>query len=108
MFSMPASALFNNSADEACKGVGVDTATGCAAGTDGIGNLINTVINLLSIVVGIGAVIMIMVGGFKYITSGGDSGKAGSAKSTIMYAVLGLVVVALAQFLVKFVVNAVK
>jgi hypothetical protein len=42
-------------------------------------------------------------GGFKYITSGGDSGNVTAAKNTIMYALIGLVVVALAQLIVRFV-----
>ena len=50
---------------------------------------------------------MIIYGGMRYITSGGDSGKITSAKNTIIYALIGLVVVALAQFIVKFVLNKV-
>jgi hypothetical protein len=46
---------------------------------------------------------MIIWGGLRYITSGGDSAKITSAKNTIIYALIGLVVVALAQFIVKFV-----
>jgi hypothetical protein len=49
------------------------------------------------------AVIMIIVGGLKYITSGGDSGNITSAKNTILYAIVGLIVVALAQIIVRFV-----
>jgi hypothetical protein len=64
---------------------------------------ISLVINMFSIVVGVVAVIMIIIGGFKYITSGGDSGNVTGAKNTILYAVIGLVVVALAQFIVRFV-----
>jgi len=70
---------------------------------DKVNNIITTVINLFSLVVGIVAVIMIIIGGLKYITSGGDSGNITGAKNTILYAVIGLVVVALAQFIVKFV-----
>jgi hypothetical protein len=66
-------------------------------------NIIATVINIFSVVVGVVAVIMIIYGGFRYITSGGDSGKITSAKNTIIYALIGLVVVALSQFIVKFV-----
>jgi len=58
-------------------------------------------------VVGIVSVIMIIYGGFKYISSGGDSGNVQSAKNTIIYAVIGLVVVAMAQFIVQFVLNKV-
>jgi hypothetical protein len=39
----------------------------------------------------------------KYITSGGDSGNITGAKNTILYAIIGLVVVALAQIVVRFV-----
>lgn len=68
-------------------------------------NIIAQVINIFSIIVGVIAVIMIIYGGFRYITSGGDSGKVGDAKNTILYAIIGLVLVALAQFVVKFVLN---
>jgi hypothetical protein len=60
-------------------------------------------LNLFSAVVGIIAVVMIIIGGVKYITSGGDAGNVTSAKNTILYAVIGLVVVALAQIIVRFV-----
>lgn len=65
----------------------------------------NDIVNLLSWVVGVVSVIMIIVGGFKYITSGGSSEKVTSAKNTIIYAVIGLVIVALAQFIVNFVIG---
>ncbi len=79
-----------------------------AVGTERIQLIVTTIVNIFSIVVGIVAVIMIVVGGFKYITSGGDSGNITSAKNTIVYAVIGLVIVALAQFIVKFVLNKVN
>jgi hypothetical protein len=91
-----------------CAGINLSTTT-CDAQTEGsngatkINTLIATVINIFSLVVGIVAVIMIIIGGLKYITSGGDSGNVTGAKNTILYAVIGLVVVALAQFIVKFV-----
>jgi hypothetical protein len=53
--------------------------------------------------VGFVAVIMIIIGGLKYVTYSGDSSNINSAKNTILYAVVGLVVVALAQIIVKFV-----
>ncbi len=74
-------------------------------GTSRINTIITRAINIFSIVVGIIAVVMIIVGGFKYITSGGDSGNISSAKNTIIYAVIGLVIVALSQFLVQFVLD---
>jgi len=77
-------------------------------GSGRIQNIVTTIVNIFSIVVGIVAVIMIIVGGFKYITSGGDSGNITSAKNTIVYAVIGLVIVALAQFIVQFVLTRVN
>ncbi len=70
-----------------------------------LNDTIATVINILSIIVGIIAVIMIIIGGFRYITSGGDSTKVTGAKNTILYALIGLVVVALAQIVVRFVLS---
>ena len=70
---------------------------------DGLNDLIAKIINIISVIVAVVAVIMIIFGGFKYITSGGDSGNVTGAKNTILYAIIGLVVVALAQFIVKFV-----
>lgn len=78
-----------------------------SAGTSKIQSIVTTIINIFSVIVGIVAVIMIIWGGFKYITSGGDSGNITSAKNTIIYAVIGLVVVALSQFLVQFVLEQV-
>lgn len=70
--------------------------------TTKINNLIHTIVNFLSAIVGIVAVIMIIVGGFRYITSGGNDTSVTSAKNTILYAIIGLVVVALAQLIVRF------
>lgn len=77
-------------------------ATGTAS-EEGLNALITKIVNIISVIVAIVAVIMIIYGGFKYITSGGDSGNVTGAKNTILYAIIGLVVVALAQFIVKFV-----
>ncbi len=74
-----------------------------SAAPETINGLISTVINLFSLVVGVVSVIMIIIGGFKYITSNGDSGSVGGAKNTILYAIIGLVIVALAQVIVNFV-----
>lgn len=88
------------------KDTSCDSATDTAA-QDKVNNLLTTIINLFSLIVGIVAVIMIIVGGFKYITSGGDSGNVTGAKNTILFAVVGLIIVALAQFIVRFVLSKV-
>lgn len=70
----------------------------------GLQNLAKTITNAFSVVIGAAAVIMILFGGFRYITSGGDSGRVGSAKNTLIYAIVGLIIVALAQVIVHYVI----
>lgn len=105
------SATINNCLSQG-SGLSITSGTACqptttANGTAKINNLITDIVNIFSAVVGIISVIMIIVGGFQYITSGGDTGKVGTAKTTIIYAIVGLIVVAFAQFLVQFVLNKV-
>lgn len=77
-------------------------ATSSGQAISSINSLVKTAVNLLSAIVGIVAVIMIIIGGFRYVTSGGNDTSVTSAKNTILYAIIGLVVVALAQVLVRF------
>lgn len=65
--------------------------------------ILSNIINIFSWIVGIVSVIMIIYGGFRYIISGGDSNGVTAAKNTILYAIIGLVIVALAQVIVQFV-----
>jgi hypothetical protein len=68
-----------------------------------LNSIARKIINIISVIIGFVAVIMIIYGGFRYITSGGDSGRVGDAKNTILYGIIGLVIVALAQVIVQFV-----
>jgi hypothetical protein len=69
-------------------------------------NLIKNILIFLSAIVGTVAVVMLIVGGFRYITSGGNSEAVGKAKNTIIYALIGLVIVAIAQIVVQFVLHS--
>lgn len=100
-------------ADNVCKGV-LSAETGnfvqgatldsCQETTEGnFGFVAKRIINLFSIVVGVVSVIMIIVGGFRYIISGGDSSSVQGAKNTILYAIVGLVIVLFAQVIIRFV-----
>lgn len=90
----------------ACLNTSSDTC-GTEDPEDAVNTIITTVINIFSLVVGVISVIMIIIGGLKYITSGGDSGNVSGAKNTILYAIIGLVVVALSQVIVRFVLQRV-
>ena len=100
----------NNITENFCKGA--NTAAGesgtCQELTDDeegspINKFIKLVIKYFSMIIGAVSVIMIIYGGFKYITSGGNDKNVSGAKNTILYAVIGLVIVALAQVIVRFV-----
>ena len=67
--------------------------------------LLKNVTNILAYLAGVLAVIFVMLGGFKYITSGGDSQKAASGRQTLMYALVGLVVVIFSWQLILFVLS---
>ena len=58
-------------------------------------------------VLGLVAVIFVVVGGVKYMTSAGDPGKVQQAKKTIIYALIGLIVCALAFAIVNFVISGI-
>lgn len=100
----PAAALTDNQ-QAVCDAIG---STDCQTDPTGAKNpdtLIKKGIDVFSAIIGVVAVVMIMVGGFKYITSAGDSSKVSSAKSTIIYAIIGLIIVVLSQTIVKFVIS---
>jgi len=90
-----------------CQGIGTvgagDSCSDSAGATSHLNNLITNIINLLSVIVGIVAIIMLIVSGLKFITSGGESNAVASAKKGIIFALVGLVVVGLAQVIVHFV-----
>jgi hypothetical protein len=94
-----------------CQGVGLgdplylDCSVLTTGSEEDVSGLANTIINIFSLIVGIISVIMIIVGGLRYITSSGDSNSVSGAKNTILYAIIGIVIVIFAQTLVKFVVK---
>ncbi|MEO9179954.1 MAG: pilin, partial [Candidatus Saccharimonadales bacterium] len=96
--------LFDGSKQAACSGAEQSDAATCDSQSTGatINSKIKAVITIISLVVGVIAVIMLFVGGLKYITSTGDAAKVTSAKDTILYAIIGLIVVAFAQLIVRF------
>jgi len=74
----------------------------------GTADLKETVINIIQWILGLLgliAVIMILYGGFIWMTAGGNEDKVASAKKIITAAVIGLIVVLLAWAIVTFVVG---
>lgn len=73
------------------------------SGGGSIDKILKAVVQIISVLAGVITVIMIVISGIKFATSGGDSSKVASARSSLMYALVGLVVTVLAQVIVRFV-----
>lgn len=74
-------------------------------GPDGI---ITIIVKLLSIVVGVGAVIGIIVAGIRFITSGSNPQDANNARELVIYSVVGLLVAAFAQIIIRAVLYKIR
>lgn len=85
-------------------GDGVEQVGG--GGDDDLGGKIKIIVNILLFILGAVAVVMIVIGGIRYTTSNGDSSSLTSAKNTILYAVVGLVIAIMAYAIVNFVIDA--
>lgn len=88
---------------DACNGLNQASGGQANGGGVSIEHIFSTIVDILSLVVGAVAIIVIVYSGLKYVASGGDANKVGSAKNTLIYALIGLAVAALAQFLVHIV-----
>lgn len=89
-----------------CTGKAADTTICKAAKTDklfGSGGLWNRILNTFTFIIGAIAVLMIVIGGLRYTLSNGDAAALTSAKNTILYAAVGLVLAAMANAIVNFV-----
>lgn len=102
-FAVPAFAACNTAAE--CINEGVKS-TGTTGGKTSIGDIVKTVVNILLYIIGAAAVIMIVIGGIRYVVSQGDSNAISSAKNTILYAVIGLAVALMAYAIVNWVIGA--
>ena len=80
------------------------TATGQSDDTS-LATIIRNIINALLWFIGIIGVIMLIVGGIRYILSAGNSAQVTAAKNTILYALIGIVIAVLALVIVNFVID---
>ena len=79
---------------------------GCPEDLFGDRGVFKTITNTVLYIVGVLAVIMLIIGGIRYVVSGGDSKKVTDAKNTILYAIIGLIICFLAYAIVNFVIAA--
>jgi hypothetical protein len=71
-------------------------------------NQLQDILNIVFAISGAIAVLIIVLAGFKYITSGSDPGAVSTAKNAIIYALVGLVVIMFAFAIVNFVIAGVS
>ena len=98
-----------NSLIAAAIGGGIAGGALSARGSDQPANLFGDtgvfaqISSILLFIIGAVAVIMLIIGGLRYVVSGGDASKVQDAKNTILYALVGIVVAILAYAAVNFV-----
>jgi hypothetical protein len=110
------SALYDATAASAtCDTVNMSIQSGadCARGNGqpdnlfaGEGSVFGRITSIMLFIVGAVAVIMLIIGGIRYVVSGGDQNQVTAAKNTILYAIIGIVVAVLAYAAVRFVTTA--
>jgi hypothetical protein len=94
-------------ASAASDAIGKSAKQGCGnvCGNPELSNIFGFIANALIFLVGAISVIMIIIGGLRYVTSNGDAKATASAKDTILYAVIGIIVAIAAYAIVNFVVT---
>jgi len=114
LLATPAAALAVNFNDQQADDTGFQV--GVFAGEfEGIqdptqGGLINTIIriiNALLVLAAIAAIVFVIIGGVRYITAQGDEDAVEQAKNTVIYAIIGIIVIILAAVIVNFFVSQV-
>jgi hypothetical protein len=94
-----------------CEGADDGSANvSCTDDTSGdtVSEIVRVAIRIFQAIIGVISLFVMLTGGLNYITSGGDSAKTKSARERIMYAVIGLVIVGIAEILVQFALNRVR
>jgi len=74
-------------------------------GTDNLLDVVSTIINLAFALAGIVAVVYLIMGGFNYVTAGGNPEAVEGAKTTLVNAIIGLVVILVSYLIIQFVMS---
>ncbi|MBW4061190.1 hypothetical protein HJC99_01290 [Candidatus Saccharibacteria bacterium] len=89
-----ASSIINTSAGQACSG---------NCGTSSVPQLFGEITKVLSYLIGSISVVMIIIGGLRYVLANGDSKQAAEARNTILFSVIGIIIAITAFGIVTFV-----
>ncbi len=106
------SLVMTNHVGAAGFNLGMAEGASSAKGVDQVSDLFGeagtfrTLTNVLLFIIGAVSVIMLIIGGLRYVVSGGDSTAVQGAKNTILYAIVGIIVAILAYAVVSFVIGS--
>jgi hypothetical protein len=96
------------STNEACSIPGASSSSYCQdknnapTSTNPIISILKSAINVVSYMAGVAAVIAILISSIKFMTANGDANNISSAKRTLVFAAVGIIVVIIAQSIVAF------
>jgi sorbitol-specific phosphotransferase system component IIC len=103
IFTAPVSLAFDRTMSEGAESArGVDQ----AATLFGATGIFTTISNVMLFIVGAISVIMVIIGGLRYVISGGNSTNITAAKNTILYAIVGLIIAIMAYAIINFVLES--
>lgn len=74
-------------------------------GNLGLTGVLTSMLSIFLLVAGIVAFLIFLYAGFQYLTAGGDSGATGKAKTAMVNAIIGIIIIALSYVVVRFVVD---
>lgn len=99
-------ALAVSGKDAICEGVQAgNSGASCAGGASTLSNNIKNALRVFQVIVGIVSIFYMVYAGLKFVTSGGSSDGVKSARNTILYASIGLIIVVISQFIIQFVLS---
>jgi hypothetical protein len=99
------SMVFVPSAFGAANSFGLEYGTASGLGTSDIRQTVAQIINVALSLLGIVALVIILAGGFKWMTAGGNEEKVGEARKMIFSGIIGLAIILSAFAIARFVLN---
>jgi hypothetical protein len=96
----------NASAFSIYEGLNAAHGTGQPTVLFGVDGIFSTITNILLFVIGALSVIMLIIGGLRYVVSGGNNTSITAAKNTVLYAVVGLIIAFLAYAAINFILGS--
>lgn len=110
--TLPAAAQTDCPTTTGGQNLSLQSGANCAKGKGqqtelfGQSGVFKRITDVMLFLIGAISVIMLIIGGIRYVLSGGEQAKVAEAKNTILYAVIGVVVAILAYAVVNFVITS--